>query len=89
MGRHLVERLVEKGYSVAVFDIAQRYEVPGVTFHQGDLCDKQVIRFLHFLKKKKKKFCNACTKIFFFQYSILLFNNHLNWAGGNVVWGFN
>lgn len=43
LGRHLVERLVEKGYSVAVFDIAQRYEVPGVVFHQGDLCDKQAL----------------------------------------------
>ncbi|XP_060741431.1 sterol-4-alpha-carboxylate 3-dehydrogenase, decarboxylating isoform X4 [Tachysurus vachellii] len=43
LGRHLVERLVEKGYSVAVFDIAQRYDIPGVTFHQGDLCDKQAL----------------------------------------------
>uniref|UniRef100_A0A8B9H086 Sterol-4-alpha-carboxylate 3-dehydrogenase, decarboxylating n=3 Tax=Astyanax mexicanus TaxID=7994 RepID=A0A8B9H086_ASTMX len=41
LGRHLVEKLVEKGYSVSVFDIRQSYELPGVTFHQGDLCNKQ------------------------------------------------
>lgn len=32
---------MERGYSVSVFDIRQSYELPGVTFHQGDLCDKQ------------------------------------------------
>lgn len=42
LGRHLVERLVDRGYTVNVFDIRQAYELPGVTFHQGDLCDKQV-----------------------------------------------
>ena len=42
LGRHLVERLLARGYSVAVFDIRQSYELPGVTFYQGDLCDKQV-----------------------------------------------
>ncbi|KAI4887900.1 hypothetical protein NFI96_012480 [Prochilodus magdalenae] len=43
LGRHLVERLVDKGYSVAVFDVRKSYELPGVTFHQGDLCDKQAL----------------------------------------------
>lgn len=42
MGRHLVEKLLDRGYSVSVFDIRQSYELPGVTFYQGDLCDKQV-----------------------------------------------
>lgn len=42
LGRHLVEKLVDRGYTVSVFDIRQSYELPGVTFHQGDLCDKQV-----------------------------------------------
>lgn len=42
LGRHLVEKLVDRGYSVSVFDIRQSYELPGVAFHQGDLCDKQV-----------------------------------------------
>lgn len=41
LGRHLVEKLLDKGYTVSVFDIRQSYELPGVTFHQGDLCDKQ------------------------------------------------
>lgn len=42
LGRHLVEKLLEKGYTVTVFDIRQSYELPGVAFHVGDLCDKQV-----------------------------------------------
>ncbi|CDQ83558.1 unnamed protein product, partial [Oncorhynchus mykiss] len=43
LGRHLVEKLLGKGYTVSVFDIRQSYELPGVTFHQGDLCDKQAL----------------------------------------------
>uniref|UniRef100_A0A3B3Y1G6 Sterol-4-alpha-carboxylate 3-dehydrogenase, decarboxylating n=1 Tax=Poecilia mexicana TaxID=48701 RepID=A0A3B3Y1G6_9TELE len=43
LGRHLVEKLLDRGYSVSVFDIRQSYELPGVTFHQGDLCDKQAL----------------------------------------------
>lgn len=42
LGRHLVEKLLDRGYFVSVFDIRQSYELPGVSFHQGDLCDKQV-----------------------------------------------
>lgn len=37
-----MEKLLDRGYSVSVFDIRQSYELPGVTFYQGDLCDKQV-----------------------------------------------
>ncbi|KAL4648862.1 sterol-4-alpha-carboxylate 3-dehydrogenase, decarboxylating [Arapaima gigas] len=43
LGRHLVEQLIARGYSVSVFDIRQSYELPGVTFHLGDLCDKQAL----------------------------------------------
>ncbi|XP_068181987.1 sterol-4-alpha-carboxylate 3-dehydrogenase, decarboxylating [Antennarius striatus] len=43
LGRHLVEKLLDRGYGVSVFDIRQSYELPGVTFHQGDLCDKQAL----------------------------------------------
>ncbi|KAM8910962.1 sterol-4-alpha-carboxylate 3-dehydrogenase, decarboxylating isoform 1-T2 [Spinachia spinachia] len=43
LGRHLVEKLVDRGYCVSVFDIRQSYELPGVTFHQGDLCDKAAV----------------------------------------------
>lgn len=53
LGRHLVEKLLDRGYSVSVFDIRQSYELPGVTFHQGDLCDKQVTSFL--------RACRACS----------------------------
>ncbi|XP_056142792.1 sterol-4-alpha-carboxylate 3-dehydrogenase, decarboxylating isoform X1 [Lampris incognitus] len=43
LGRHLVEKLLDRGYSVSVFDIRQNYELPGLTFYQGDLCDKQAL----------------------------------------------
>uniref|UniRef100_A0AAY4DYH2 Sterol-4-alpha-carboxylate 3-dehydrogenase, decarboxylating n=1 Tax=Denticeps clupeoides TaxID=299321 RepID=A0AAY4DYH2_9TELE len=43
LGRHLVEKLADKGYTVSVFDIRQSYELPGVTFYLGDLCDKQAL----------------------------------------------
>lgn len=43
LGRHLVEKLLDRGYTVSVFDIRQSYELPGVVFHQGDLCDKQAL----------------------------------------------
>lgn len=43
LGRHLVEKLLDRGYVVSVFDIHQNYELPNVTFYQGDLCDKQAL----------------------------------------------
>lgn len=52
LGRHLVEKLLDRGYSVSVFDIRQSYELPGVTFHQGDLCDKQVRLSVRFKAQK-------------------------------------
>lgn len=55
LGRHLVEKLLERGYSVSVFDICQNYELPGVTFHKGDLCDKQVRRMQKMTKDYRNK----------------------------------
>ncbi|KAM6923619.1 sterol-4-alpha-carboxylate 3-dehydrogenase, decarboxylating [Xenentodon cancila] len=43
LGRHLVEKLLDRGYSVCVFDVRQSCEPPGVAFHQGDLCDKRAL----------------------------------------------
>nr|XP_020470306.1 sterol-4-alpha-carboxylate 3-dehydrogenase, decarboxylating [Monopterus albus] len=43
LGTHLVEKLLDRGYSVSVFDILQSRELPVVNFHQGDLCDKQAL----------------------------------------------
>ncbi|CAL1613443.1 unnamed protein product [Knipowitschia caucasica] len=43
LGRHLVEKLLDRGYAVSVFDIRQNYELPNVIFYQGDLCDKQAL----------------------------------------------
>ncbi|KAM9310547.1 sterol-4-alpha-carboxylate 3-dehydrogenase, decarboxylating [Pholidichthys leucotaenia] len=43
LGRHLVEKLLDRGYSVSVFDIRQSFQLPGVIFHQGDLCDRQTL----------------------------------------------
>ncbi|MBN3305656.1 NSDHL protein, partial [Amia calva] len=43
LGRHLVERLLQRGYKVSVFDLRQAYQLPGVTFHLGDLCDKKAL----------------------------------------------
>lgn len=54
LGRHLVEKLLDRGYSVSVFDIRQSYELPGVSFHQGDLCDKQVTSASTLLAVKTK-----------------------------------
>uniref|UniRef100_A0A8D2Q692 Sterol-4-alpha-carboxylate 3-dehydrogenase, decarboxylating n=1 Tax=Varanus komodoensis TaxID=61221 RepID=A0A8D2Q692_VARKO len=41
LGQHLVEHLVEKGYSVTVFDIRKSFENDKVQFFLGDLCSKE------------------------------------------------
>ncbi|XP_060105692.1 sterol-4-alpha-carboxylate 3-dehydrogenase, decarboxylating [Heteronotia binoei] len=41
LGQHLVERLVEKGYSVNVFDVRKGFENDQVQFFLGDLCSKE------------------------------------------------
>ncbi|KAG9478325.1 sterol-4-alpha-carboxylate 3-dehydrogenase, decarboxylating [Eleutherodactylus coqui] len=40
LGQHMVERLLDKGYSVNVFDIRQGLENERVQFFIGDLCSK-------------------------------------------------
>lgn len=40
LGQHMVERLLDKGYSVNVFDIRQGFENERVQFFIGDLCSK-------------------------------------------------
>eukprot|EP00079_Xenopus_tropicalis_P028914 XP_012823946.1 PREDICTED: sterol-4-alpha-carboxylate 3-dehydrogenase, decarboxylating isoform X1 [Xenopus tropicalis] len=41
LGQHIVERLLEKGYTVNVFDIRQGFENERVQFFIGDLCSKK------------------------------------------------
>ena len=42
LGRHIVEKLLEKGYQVNVFDIRKSFEDDRVTFFIGDLCKTEV-----------------------------------------------
>ena len=42
LGRHIVERLLEKGYAVQVFDIRSTFDDEQVKFFVGDLCKKEV-----------------------------------------------
>ena len=46
LGRHLVEKLVERGYQVNVFDIRKSFEDDRVNFFVGDLCNKKVSMFI-------------------------------------------
>ncbi|XP_078682662.1 sterol-4-alpha-carboxylate 3-dehydrogenase, decarboxylating-like [Branchiostoma floridae x Branchiostoma belcheri] len=41
LGRYIVERLLEEGYSVSVFDIAKTFEDDRVKFFVGDLCQEK------------------------------------------------
>ncbi|XP_075043288.1 sterol-4-alpha-carboxylate 3-dehydrogenase, decarboxylating [Mixophyes fleayi] len=41
LGQHMVERLLDKGYSVNVFDMRQGFENERVHFFIGDLCSKK------------------------------------------------
>ena len=42
LGRHLVEQLLDRGYSVNVFDIRKTFENEKVNFFTGDLCNREV-----------------------------------------------
>lgn len=42
LGRHMVEKLLDKGYSVNVFDIQKGFDNDRVQFFLGDLCNKEV-----------------------------------------------
>ena len=41
LGHHIVERLLDSGYKVNVFDIRETYEDDRVQFFVGDLCNKE------------------------------------------------
>lgn len=41
LGRHLVEKLLEKRYIVSVFDVRDTFADDRVKFHVGDLCNKK------------------------------------------------
>ncbi|KAM9128078.1 sterol-4-alpha-carboxylate 3-dehydrogenase, decarboxylating isoform 2-T2 [Pangshura tecta] len=41
LGQHMVEKLLEKGYTVNVFDIQKGFENDKVQFFLGDLCSKK------------------------------------------------
>ncbi|KAH8824934.1 C-3 sterol dehydrogenase [Flagelloscypha sp. PMI_526] len=41
LGRHIVEQLKERGDSVTVFDVVQRYH--DTPFYSGDLCDQELV----------------------------------------------
>ncbi|KAI0228821.1 Sterol-4-alpha-carboxylate 3-dehydrogenase, decarboxylating [Lamellibrachia satsuma] len=41
LGRHIVEKLLEKGYGVHVFDIRTTFDDEQVAFFVGDLCKKE------------------------------------------------
>ncbi|XP_064607875.1 sterol-4-alpha-carboxylate 3-dehydrogenase, decarboxylating-like [Liolophura sinensis] len=41
LGRHMVERLLDRGYDVSVFDMRQTFDDEQVQFYCGDLCKKE------------------------------------------------
>lgn len=41
LGRHIVQQLLDRGDSVSVFDIVQRYD--DVPFYSGDICDESAV----------------------------------------------
>ncbi|OQV18123.1 Sterol-4-alpha-carboxylate 3-dehydrogenase, decarboxylating [Hypsibius exemplaris] len=43
LGRHLVEELLARRWTVRVFDIRETFTDPAVEFHVGDLCDKKCL----------------------------------------------
>lgn len=43
LGQHMVEKLLDKGYSVNVFDIQKRFDHDRVQFFLGDLCNKEAL----------------------------------------------
>lgn len=47
LGRHLVEQLLDRGYTVNVFDIKKTFENDKVQFYTGDLCNKEVRTVIH------------------------------------------
>lgn len=64
LGQHLCERLLERGYSVRVFDIRKTFENEKITFIIGDLCKKEVSVYLIFFQCHKMSIM-FCTHIFY------------------------
>lgn len=42
LGRHIVEKLLDRGYEVHVFDLRETFKDDRVTYFLGDLCKKEV-----------------------------------------------
>ena len=42
LGRHIVDKLLEKSYNVSVFDIRSTFENECIQFFVGDLCQWEV-----------------------------------------------
>ena len=49
LGRHIVEKLLERGYTVNVFDIRSTFDDERISFFVGDLCNKEVQYFYSYL----------------------------------------
>lgn len=48
LGRHMVEKLLDRGYQVNVFDIRETFKDDRVKFFIGDLCNKEVSKICCF-----------------------------------------
>ena len=75
LGRHIVERLLEKGYAVQVFDIRSTFVDEQVKFFVGDLCKKEV-RIMFFssmiiIKGCKISVITKCLEILCMSVSVL------------------
>lgn len=46
LGRHLCERLLERGYTVRAFDIRKTFDDEHIKFFVGDLCNAEVRKSL-------------------------------------------
>lgn len=43
LGRHIVERLRDRGDTVAVLDLVQRHDSDDIPFYSGDIAEKDVV----------------------------------------------
>ena len=58
VGRHIVEQLLDRGDTVSVFDIVQRYH--DVPFYSGDISNEEEVTSA--LRKVRPSFCSVCVK---------------------------
>lgn len=61
LGQHMVEKLLDKGYSVNVFDIQKRFDHDRVQFFLGDLCNKEVQTMENCVGGKDAVYVNVLT----------------------------